>query len=121
MAALFKLDSAWIAAERQRICSQIGYVRYRIGSAWQEKNLLSASVVADGAVEATVLLTDPGNTPVTVTDIELYDRNGNRIGERTVSIAIANPAEGMPYCCRIELFEIEENAGHTGAYDAASE
>ena len=76
-------------------------------------------VVADGAIEATVLLTAAEQAPVTVTGIELYDVNMLRIGERTVSIAIGSPAEGMPYCCRIELFAIEENEEGTGAYDAA--
>lgn len=121
MAVRFSLNGAWIAEQRARICSEIGYAKYEVNEEWFERPVESAGVVTDGGIEAIVLLASDSDAPITVTGVELYDRNGLLIGRRNVSIEIPDGTQGMLYRCRIELFEIEENETGTGAYDAAEE
>lgn len=118
MADVFTLDNAYLAVKRTNIKQDISYARYKVGSTWYRAEIQSATVLADGRVEATFLIdhTIAGN--ITVTGIELYDRNGTRIGGKSVSITRADATEGILYVCRFSLFQVKENASNTGAYDA---
>lgn len=117
MADVFTLDSAYLAAKRQQIRDDIAYARYKVGSTWYTASIQNATVLNDGRVEVTFLIDHTVSGNITVTGVELYDRNGVRIGSRTVSIARADATEGILYVCRFSLFQIVENAGGTGAYD----
>ena len=75
-------------------------------------------VLASGVVEVTFLIDHTVSGNITVTGVELYDHNGQRIGSKTVSITRADATEGILYVCRFSLFQVKENTSNTGAYDA---
>ena len=118
MADVFTLDSAYLANKRAEIKREIAYARYKVGNTWHRAEIESATVLNDGRVEATFLIDHTVSGNITVTGVELYDHNGVRIGSKTVSITRADATEGILYVCRFRLFQVVENTGKTGAYDA---
>lgn len=117
MADVFTLDSAYLTTKRQEIKDDISYARYKVGSTWYNASIQNAVLLNDGRVEVTFLIDHTVSGNITVTGVELYDRNGVRIGSRTVSITRADATEGILYVCRFSLFQVVENTGGTGAYD----
>lgn len=117
MADVFTLDSTYLTALRNRIASDVSYAQYKVGSTWYKSKIESAQVLSDGRIETTFIIDHTVTGNITVTGIELYDYNGERIGSRTVSITRADATEGILYVCRFDLFQIVENGGKTGAYD----
>lgn len=115
---VFTLDSAYLSENRKRIKQDISYARYKVGSTWHRAKIESATVLADGRVEATFLIDHTISGNITVTGIELYDQNGTRIGGKSESITRADATEGILYVARFSLFQVKENASNTGAYDA---
>ena len=118
MADVFTLDSNYLAGKRTEIKNDIAYARYKVGSSWYQAAIQNAVVLASGVVEVTFLIDHTVSGNITVTAIELYDRNGSRIGSRTVSITRADATEGILYVCRLSLFQVVPNTSGTGAYDA---
>lgn len=117
MADVFTLDSAYLTAKRQEIKNDIAYARYKVGSIWYNASIQNSVVLNDGRVEVTFLIDHTVSGNITVSGVELYDRNGVRIGSRKVSITRADATEGILYVCRFSLFQIVENTGGSGAYD----
>lgn len=115
---VFTLDSAYLTGKREGVKNDVAYAQYKVGSAWYQAEIQSASVLTDGRVEVTFLIDHSVSGDITVTAVELYDHNGARIGSKTVSIARADATEGILYVCRFALFQVVENSGKTGAYDA---
>ncbi len=118
MADVFTLDSAYLARKRTEMKNDISYARYQVGSTWYPAKIEKADVLADGRVEATFIIDHTVSGDITVTGVELYDHSGRRIGGKTVNITRANATEGILYVCRFSLFQVVENTGKTGAYDA---
>ena len=118
MADVFTLDSNYLAAKRTGIKNDIAYARYKVGSTWYQAAIQNAVVLASGVVEVTFLIDHTVSGNITVTGVELYDHNGQRIGSKTVSITRADATEGIMYVCRFSLFQVMENTSNTGAYDA---
>lgn len=118
MADVFTLDSTYLANKRAEIKSEIASARYKVGSTWYKAKIESADVLNDGRVEVTFLIDHTVSGNITITGVELYDRNGVRVGSKAVSITRADATEGVLYVCRLRLFQVIENASKTGAYDA---
>ena len=118
MADVFTLDSAYLAAKRTEIKNDISYARYKVGSTWYQAAIQNAEVLNRGVVEVTFLIDHTVVGNITVTGVELYDHNGQRIGGKTVSITRADATEGILYVCRFKLFQVVDNSSNTGAYDA---
>lgn len=117
MADVFTLDSAYLTARRTAIKDDISYARYKVGNSWYTASIQSASVLNDGTIKATFTIDHTVVGSSTVTNVELYARNGSRIGSRAVSITRSDATEGILYICRIGLFQIVENSSGTGTYD----
>ena len=118
MAEVFALDSAYLTAKRAQLKDDIAYARYKAGDTWVKTALSGAEVTTDGAVEARFIIDHDASGRQAVSAVELYDRNGIRIGARSVNIAGAAVSEGILCACRLELFQVVQNTGETGAYDA---
>ncbi len=118
MAEVFTLDSAYLTEKRTQIKNDISYARYKVGSAWYQAGIESATILNDGRVEVMFIIDHTIAGDITVTGVELYDHNGVRIGSKTVSITRADATEGILYVCRFKLFQVVENDDNTGAYDA---
>lgn len=118
MADVLTYDSAYLAKNRNRIKDDIAYARYKVGSTWYQANIENAAVLPDGRVEISFEIDHTVTGNITVTGIELYDHNGQRIGSRAVSITRQDATEGILYVCRLSLFQVVPNTSGTGAYDA---
>lgn len=118
MADVFTIDSAYLDEKRAQIMNDIAYARYKVGSTWYRAKIENAQILTDGRVEVTFIIDHTVSGNITVTGIELYDRNGTRVGGRSVSITRADATEGILYVCRFKLFQVVENSDRTGAYDA---
>lgn len=118
MAEIFKLDSAYLANKRKEIQNDIASARYKVGNNWYQAKIEHVEILSDGRVEAAFVIDHTVSGNITVTAIELYDNNGQRIGSKTVSITRADSTEGILYVCRFKLFQVAENTGKTGSYDA---
>lgn len=118
MADVFTLDSNYLAGKRAEIKNDIASARYKVGGSWYQAAIQNAVVLPSGVVEVTFLIDHTVSGNITVTGVELYDHNGQRIGSKTVSITRADATEGILYVCRFSLFQVKENTSNTGAYDA---
>ena len=118
MADIFTLDSTYLTEKRTDMKKDVAYARYKVGSTWYRAEIQDAQILTDGRVEVKFIIDHTVSGNITVTGIELYDRVGNRIGSRTVSITRADATEGIMYVCRFSLFQVKENSAMTGAYDA---
>ena len=118
MAEVLTYDSEYLAKNRTRIRDDIAYARYKVGSSWYQAQIESATILPDGRVEVKFEIDHTVSGNITVTAIELYDRNGMRIASRAVSITRQDATEGILYVCRLSLFQVIPNTSGTGAYDA---
>lgn len=118
MSDVFTLDSAYLSEKRREIRDDISYARYKVGSTWYNAAIQSAAVLNDGRVEVTFIIDHTVSGNITVTGVELYNHGNVRIGSKAVSITRADATEGILYVCRFRLFQVIENTGRTGAYDA---
>ncbi|MBR3742376.1 MAG: hypothetical protein IKN04_18290 [Clostridia bacterium] len=118
MAEVFTLDSEYLAAKRRQIRRDAAYARYKVGNTWYRAAIESADVLPSGIVEIVFSIDHTVSGNITVTGIELYDRNGTRIGSKSVSVTRQDVVEGILYVCRFNLFQVVDNASGTGAYDA---
>lgn len=114
---VFTFDSAYLVRMRTRIMNEIRYAEYKVGSTWYRTTIQTAQILSDGRVEVVFVIdhTIVGN--ITVTGVRLYDKNGDKIGEKSTSITREDATEGIAYTVRIKLFQAVENSTNTGAYD----
>ena len=87
MADVLTYDSAYLAKERKRVKDDVSYARYKVGSTWYQTDIQSAEILSDGRVEVTFTIDHTVSGNITVTGIELYDRNGTRIANTRLSSA----------------------------------
>lgn len=118
MAEVFTLDDAYLDGKRQQIKNDVSYARYKVGDNWYRANIESAVVLDSGRIEVTFVIDHTVTGNITVTAVELYNRNGVRIGSKDVQITRGDATEGILYVCRFSLFQVTPNNENTGAYDA---
>lgn len=118
MAEVFTLDSSFLADEREKIKQSIAYARYKAGSTWYQGKIERAEVLSDGRIEAVFLIDHTVSGNITITEVELCDYNGKRIGSRNVSIVRKNVTEGILYVCRFAVLQIVKAENGNGEYNA---
>lgn len=117
MADVFTLDAGYLKSLRERIASDMTYARYQVKGTWYKTQIESAKVLDDGRIEVRFLIDHTVSGDITITGIELYDRDSRRVASRTVSIQRKDATEGIIYVCRFTLFQVTENQGNRGKYD----
>ena len=118
MAEVFTLDSAYLDGKREQIKNDVAYARYQVAGAWYTAKIENAVVLDNGRIEVTFVIDHTVTGNITVTAVELYNRNGVRIGSKATSITRGDATEGILYVCRFSLFQVTPNTDNTGAYDA---
>lgn len=118
MAEVFTLDSSFLAGEREKIKQSIAYARYKVGNTWYKGKIEKADVLPDGRIEAVFLIDHTVSGNITITEVELCDFNGKRIGNRTVNIERKNVTEGVLYVCRFAVLQIVKAENGNGEYNA---
>ena len=117
MSNTFVFDNNYLSRKREEIKSEIFSARYKAAGNWFYAKIETATVLTNGLIEVTFLIDHTVIEGVTVTDIELYDYNGARIGGKSVNITRKDAADGILYACCVSLFQVKENINNTGAYD----
>lgn len=108
MGDVFTLDSSFLAGEREKIRKSIAYARYKVGSTWYQAKIEKSEVLSDGRIEVIFLIDHTVSGNITITEVELRDFNGQRIGNKTVSISRRDATEGILYVCRFEVMQIQK-------------
>lgn len=115
---VFTYDEAYLDSKRKQIKNDVAYARYQVGEDWYTAEIENAEVLENGCIEVTFIIDHTVTGNITVTAIELYSRNGARIGRKNVNITRSDATEGIMYVCRLSLFQAVPNDKNTGAFDA---
>lgn len=118
MEEAFTFDKVYLDGKRKQIKNDVAYARYQVGEDWYTAEIENAEILGNGCIEVTFIIDHTVTGNITVTAVELYSRNGVRIGRKKVSITRADATEGIMYVCRLTLFQVTPNKINTGAYDA---
>lgn len=86
-----------LTALKNCIKDHISYAQYKAGGAYYRAEIRSAYIMSDGRVAITFLIdhTLPGN--ITVTEVQLYDRNGQLWASKPENITRKAVQEGILY------------------------
>jgi hypothetical protein len=86
-----------IASLKSFIRDSVAFAKYKVGSTYYQTGIRSAYIMDDGRVAITFLIdhTIPGT--ITVTEVQLYDRNGVLWATKAESITRKDLQEGILY------------------------
>ena len=87
--------------------NRVRYAKYKVGGSYYQTDIQEAQVLPDGRVAIDVLIdhTLPGN--ITVTEVQLYDHNGQLWAKKAESISRADVQEGILYRFAFTITEEE--------------
>ena len=114
---VFTLDSGYLARKRQQIMQEIRFAEYKVGTTWHRTDIQTSQILSDGRVEVVFVIDHTVAGNITVTGVRLYDKNGDKVGEKVTSITREDATEGIAYTVRFKLFQAVENSSNTGVYD----
>lgn len=90
---------------RKHLLDNIGYAQYKVGSTYYRAPIQTAEILADGRIAITFVIDHTVAGNITVTEAQLYDRNGVLWASKAESIQRTDAQEGIFYRFR---FTIEE-------------
>lgn len=94
---------------RNYLKDKVAYVEYQIGDTSHRAEINTASVLANGRIDITFTL-DAFGQGQPITEIRLYDRNGNRLAKKMENISRESAQEGILYRYMISIMQ-EEGEG----------
>ena len=83
----------------------IAYARYKIGGTYYKTGKPEISIQADGTITADVIIDNSVGTSVTVTELQLWDINGNLWASKGEAITRKTVQEGILYRFRFAITE----------------
>ena len=86
----------------------ISYARYRLGSTWHTAQISRKERMKDGRVAVYFPIIPQTTEEVTITTVQLYDKNGALWAETAADIKIESVQEGVLYRFTFDLHEDEE-------------
>lgn len=102
------LTSAAITGYQQYTKRTLSYARYKIGSTYYKVNIDSVNVTSGGIVEVNFMI-EPTVTG-TITEVQLYDTNGDLWLRKAESLDVSSVVEGFFYTVQLEISEKEDNS-----------
>ena len=90
---------------RDFIQSQISYAKYKVGSTYYQAPLRSTYVMPDGKLAITFLIDHSLPGTITITEVQLYDGNGNLWAAKAENIVRRSVLEGILYRFTFEFTE----------------
>ena len=105
MAGMTILTSAALEAIRRFIQEEIAYAQYKVGEERYKADIQNAEVLPDGRIEITFIIESKASVSTTVTEIQLYDRNGVLLVSKSEMITLSSMHEGILYRFRITVEE----------------
>lgn len=79
------------------IKNSISYAQYKVGSTYYKANIRSAYIMDDGRVAITFIIDHTVAGNITVTEVQLYDKNGSLWASKAESISRRDVQEGILY------------------------
>ncbi|MBR1744367.1 MAG: hypothetical protein IJ733_21410 [Lachnospiraceae bacterium] len=101
------LTNAAIKGYQQYTKRILSYARYKIGSTYYKVNINSVNVTTNGIVEIDFLI-EPTVTG-TITEVQLYDTNGELWLDKTESLSVSSVVEGFFYTVQLKISEKEDD------------
>lgn len=86
----------------------LSYARYKIGSTYYKVNIDSVKVMSDGIVEVNFMI-EP-KVAGTITEIQLFNTDGELWMKKTESLDVSSVVEGFFYTVQLEISEKEVNS-----------
>ncbi|MCE5343399.1 MAG: hypothetical protein LLF96_07440 [Eubacteriales bacterium] len=99
------LTAAALAGLRNYLKSQITSAKYKVGSTYYTATINDVTVLSDGRVSVSFTIDHTVAGNITVTEVQLYDRNGVLLASKTESINRAAAQEGILYRFRFTIAE----------------
>lgn len=91
---------------RKHLLDNIGYARYKVGSTYYQAPIQTAEILADGRIAITFVIDHTVAGNITVTEVQLYDRNGVLWANKPESIQRSDAQEGIFYRFRFTIEEV---------------
>ena len=101
------LTAAAIEGYRKFTERTIQKARYKLGSVWHEAEVVRKERMADGRVAVYIPIIPQSSTAVTVTGMELYDKDGNLWASKSESIRLERIQASVLYRFTFDLHEEE--------------
>ncbi len=99
------LTTAAIEGYRTYTEHTISRARYRIGNTWYNGEITRKERMADGKVAVYIPILPQSANTVTITGVELYDRNDALWASKTESIRVEGVQEGVLYRFTFDIHE----------------
>jgi len=99
------LQSAALTGYRNYTKRTVSYARYKVGSTWYTVELSSCEILSTGIVRITFMI-ELQDMSGTITQVQLYDKNGNLWLDKTEALNLSDVSEGFLYVVQIEIKEV---------------
>lgn len=99
------LTDTALQSMRNHLKNAIAYAMYKVGESYYRAEIQDASLLTDGRIAITFIIdhTIAGN--MTVTEVQLYDHNGQMWASKSESITRSAVQEGILYRFRFSVTE----------------
>lgn len=102
------LTSAAIAGYQQYTKRTLSYARYKIDNIYHNVSINTVDVTTDGIVEVDFMI-EPTVTG-TISEVQLYDTNGDLWFKKAESLDVSSVVEGFLYTVQLKISEKEGNS-----------
>lgn len=99
------ITAAALKAMREFARDNISYARYRVGSDYYRAEIESKELLADGQISITFVIDHTVAGDATVSQIQLFNRDGVLWAQKSVSITRRDVQEGILYRCRFTIIQ----------------
>jgi len=101
------LTTAALTGFKNHILKYVTAARYKVGSTYYNGEIQNAQILSDGRVAVDVKIDHTLSGNITVTEVQLYDRNGNLWAKKADSVSRADSQEGILYRFAFTITEEE--------------
>lgn len=91
------LSNVALTALKNCIKDNVAYAKYKVGSTYYQTDIRSAYIMDDGRVAITFLVDGAFSGTITVTEVQLYNHNGELWASKTENITRKALQEGILY------------------------
>ena len=91
------LSNVALTALKNCIKDNVAYAKYKVGSTYYQTDIRSAYIMDDGRVAITFLVDGTFSGTITVTEVQLYNHNGELWASKAENITRKALQEGILY------------------------
>ena len=101
------LTTTALTSNKNHMKKMVVSAKYKVGSTYYKAPIQDAKVLSDGRLAIDVLIDHSLSGNITVTEVQLYDVNGNLWAKKAESISRADVQEGILYRFAFTITEEE--------------